>query len=232
MNISVNGINIHYEDVGEGRTIIFLHGNSQDTSMFSNAVEYFRGGYRCITIDSRGHGSSEWGTEQLTIPLLADDILRVIGKMDLSDVTLIGFSDGGNIALEAASASERIKGMIVVGANLHPKGLTAFTRFSVNLVRALCIPFSFIPSVGKTRRRYRLISHQPEITKEKLSRITARTLVIAGTKDMIRTSHTEEIHGNIPSSSIKLFKGCGHFLFEKNSDDILKTIKEFMEAST
>jgi len=230
MIISVNGISMHYEDVGEGRTIIFLHGNSQDMGMFSDAVEYFRHGYRCITIDSRGHGSSEWGADELTIPLMADDIIKFIEAKDLSDVMIIGFSDGGNIALEAASSSERIKDMAIVGANLYPKGLTAFTRHSVSLVRALCLPFSFIPSVGRTRRRYRLISHQPPITDEKLSRIKARTLVIAGTKDMVRTEHTEEICEKIPHASLKLFEGRDHFLFVSIPDELFRTIEEFMES--
>ena len=230
MIINVNEIDMHYEDVGEGSTIIFLHGNSQDMSMFSDAVGYFKKGYRCITIDSRGHGSSGWGTKELTIPLLADDVIKFIEAKDLNDVTLIGFSDGGNIALEAASSSERIKDIIIVGANLYPKGLTAFTRISVKIVRALCLPFSFIPSVGRARRRYRLISHQPPITDEKLSKIKARTLVIAGTKDMIKTAHTEEIYNKISHASLKLFEGRGHFLFVSVPDELFRTISEFMKS--
>jgi pimeloyl-ACP methyl ester carboxylesterase len=231
MNIDINGIDLHYEDVGTGRTILFLHGNSQDISMFSDAVEYFMDDCRCITVDSRGHGSSGRGKEQLTIPLLADDIVKFIEAMDLNDLILIGFSDGGNIALEVASVSERIKDMVIVGANLHPKGLTTSTRLLVGLVRAICLPFSFIPSLGCIRRRYRLISHQPPITDEKLSGITARTLVIAGTKDMVRTSHTEEICRKIPSASLRLFEGRGHFLFDTDTDELLKAIREFMSES-
>jgi len=230
MNIRVNGIDLHYEEIGRGSTIIFLHGNSEDMSIFSDAVGYFMGDHRCITVDSRGHGSSEWGTERLTIPLLADDILKFIEAKELDDVTLIGFSDGGNIALEVASVSERIRGLIVVGANLRPDGLTASTRFYITIARALCLPFSFIPSMVRMRRRYGLMSHQPPITSEKLSRITARTLVVAGTKDMVKTPHTEEIYGNIRSASIKLFEGRGHFLFKSDRDELLGVIREFTES--
>jgi pimeloyl-ACP methyl ester carboxylesterase len=229
MIININDVNIHYEEAGEGRTVIFLHGNSQDVGMFSEAVEYFKERYRCITVDSRGHGSSEWGTTELTIPLLADDMVKFIEAKDLRDITIIGFSDGGNIGLEAAAVSDRIKELIVVGANLYPKGLTTFTRHSVSVVRALCLPLCFIPSVRRTRRRYRLISHQPPITDDKLSKITARTLVIAGTKDMVKTSHTEEIFEKIPHASIKLFEGCGHFLFVSVPDELFRIMEGFME---
>ena len=229
MFIKVNGIDLYYEDAGEGRTIIFLHGNSQDVSMFSEAVEYFRHGYRCITIDSRGHGSSEWGTNELTIPLLADDVVKFIEAKDLSDVVIIGFSDGGNVGLEAAAATDRIKELIVVGANLYPKGLTTFTRHAISVTRALCLPLCFIPSVRRTRRRYRLMSHQPPITDDKLSKITARTLVIAGTEDMVKTEHTREISEKIPFASLKLFEGCGHFLFVSVPNELFGTIREFLE---
>jgi len=229
MMIKINGIDIHYEDVGEGRTIIFLHGNGQDVSMFSEAVEYFRERYRCITVDSRGHGSSEWGVKELTIPMLADDIVKFIEAKDLKDVTIIGFSDGGNIGLEAAAVSSRIKELMVVGANLYPEGLTEFTRHAINVTRALCLPLCFIPSIMRTRRRYRLMSHQPPITDDKLSKITARTLVIAGTEDMVKTSHTEEIFEKVPCASIKLFEGRGHFLFVTVPDELFRIMEGFME---
>ena len=230
MIISVNGIGLNYEETGVGKIMIFLHGNGQDTSMFSEAVRYFEGEYKCVCVDSRGHGKSEWGCKELTIPMLADDIIAFIEMKGYDDVALIGFSDGGNIALEVAASSGRVKEVVAVGANLYPKGLTPFILFSANLTRALCLPFSFIKKVRDTRRIYRLMTHQPEITAEKLSKITAKTLVVAGTKDMIKTDHTKEIASKIPSAELKLFENADHFLFEKNSEELLSVIKEFMEG--
>jgi len=228
MNIDVNGISIHYEEAGDGEVMLFLHGNSEDHTIFSDAIDRFKDRYRCVAADSRGHGSSTWGSERLTIPLLADDIIELMNAMSLDNVTLIGFSDGGNVALEVAAASDRVKALVVVGANLRFGEMTFSSRFSIRAVRALCLPLSFIPSLRRTRRRYYLMTNQPEITAQKLSRISARSLVIAGTQDVIKTSHTEEIAKCIPSATLKLFEGRGHFLFRECPEELLRTIDEFL----
>lgn len=231
MIAEINGIHLNYEETGKGRVMLFLHGNGQNMSMFDGAVKYFKDSYKCVTLDSRGHGKSDWGTEKLTIPLLADDTVRFIEKMDYNDVVVIGFSDGGNIALEAAAVSDRIGTVVAVGANLRPDGLTLYARSMIRLVRALCIPFGFIRSVRNTRRIFYLMSHQPEITAEKLSAIKARTLVTAGTKDYIRTEHTREIAEKIPSASLRLFENADHFLFEKRAEELLGMIGEFVKGT-
>lgn len=230
MNIDVNGINIHYEETGNGDAIIFLHGNSEDLTIFSDTVNHFKDRHRCVAVDSRGHGSSEWGTERLTIPVLADDVIEFMEGKGFDGVTLIGFSDGGNVALEVAAASDRVKNLVVVGANLRFSEMTFSSRLSIRLTEALCLPLSFVPSLKRVRRRYHLMSRQPEITAQKLSGITARTLVIAGTHDVIRTSHTEEIADLIPSATLKLFEGRGHFLFKECPEELMKTVDEFIAS--
>jgi len=229
MEIDVNGISLHYEEAGAGDVIVFLHGNGEDRTIFSRTVDHLKGRHLCVSVDSRGHGLSGDCSERLTIPMLADDIVRFIEKKEFSGVTLIGFSDGGNVALEAAAVSDRVKNVVVIGANLYPKGMPFSVRFAMNLTRAVCLPFSFIPSVKRKRRLYYLMTHQPEITAEKLSRITARTLVIAGTRDnLIKTVHTEEIASKIPSAELRFIEGGGHFLFDTDLDELLMIIDEFV----
>jgi len=232
MKIEINGISLHYEETGIGDVIIFLHGNSEDLTIFSDAVGHFKDRYRCVAVDSRGHGSSGGGTERLTIPLLAGDIIEFMDAKGFDGVTLVGFSDGGNVALEVAAESERVKNLVVVGANLLFGKMTFPSRLSIRLTEALCLPLSFVPSLKRMRRRFYLMSHQPEITAQKLSRIMARTLVVAGTHDVIKTSHTEEIARGIPSSALRLFEGHGHFLFRECSEELLKTIDEFLSESS
>src|SRR3546814_1808199 len=56
-------------------------------------------GFRCIGIDMRGYGKSDRPWEGYNYDVFADDIHKVLEKLDLRDVTLIGHSMGGAICI-------------------------------------------------------------------------------------------------------------------------------------
>ena len=58
MYIGVNGIQLYYEKTGHGRPLIMVHGNSEDHTIFKEAVEVLKEHFTCYTPDSRGHGQS------------------------------------------------------------------------------------------------------------------------------------------------------------------------------
>jgi non-heme chloroperoxidase len=91
-----DGAEIYYKDWGEGTPVVLSHGwplssDSWEAQMLFLATN----GCRCVAHDRRGHGrsSQEWtGNEMDTY---ADDLAAVIEALDLTGVTLIGFSTGG-----------------------------------------------------------------------------------------------------------------------------------------
>ena len=60
-----------------------------------------------------------------------------------------------------------------------------------------------------------------------LSKIKAKTLVIAGTKDMIKKKHTELIAANIPGAKLVFVEG-DHFVANKNAEAFNRAVKEFL----
>lgn len=94
------GTKIFTQDWGDGKPIIFIHGWPLNHKMFEYQLTQLpQQGYRCIGIDLRGYGQSDkpWG--DYTFNVLADDIRKVLDTLDLSDVTLAGFSMGGAVAV-------------------------------------------------------------------------------------------------------------------------------------
>lgn len=72
-----------------------------------------------------------------------------------------------------------------------------------------------------------LMVNEPNIEPCELSRITAPTIVICGTKDMIRENHTREIAASIPNAKLAIVKG-NHFIANKNPADFNRAVDDFL----
>lgn len=75
-----------------------------------------------------------------------------------------------------------------------------------------------------------LMVNEPNIKPEELCAIQAPTLVIAGTKDMIKQSHTEIIAENIPNAKLSVIPG-DHFIASKNPKEFNKVVEDFLKIS-
>lgn len=89
-------INIYYEDLGEGKPVVFIHGWPLSGSMWEYQVTQLpQQGLRCITYDRRGFGKSDRPFKGYDYNSLAGDLKSLLDELDLNDVTLVGFSMGG-----------------------------------------------------------------------------------------------------------------------------------------
>lgn len=74
-----------------------------------------------------------------------------------------------------------------------------------------------------------LMVNEPNIGRNELSKIAAPTLVICGSGDMIKESHTKEIAGNIPNAKLSIIKG-DHFIANKRFDAFNKEVEDFLRT--
>src|SRR5665647_1591575 len=91
---------LHIRDWGQGNPIVFIPGWPFGHEMFEYQFTRLpQLDYRCIGISMRGFGKSSkpWG--EYTYDIFADDLKSVLNSLNLSNVTLVGFSMGGAIAL-------------------------------------------------------------------------------------------------------------------------------------
>jgi non-heme chloroperoxidase len=87
--------NIFLRNSGEGRPVVLIHGWPLSGEAWSEQVPALRdAGYQVIAYDRRGFGQSDPG-DGYDYDALADDLHNIISDLDLSDVTLVGFSMGG-----------------------------------------------------------------------------------------------------------------------------------------
>ena len=118
--IKVNdNVFLHIRDWGQGNPVVFIPGWPFGHEMFEyQFTQLPTQGYRCIGISMRGFGKSSkpWG--DYTYDVFADDLQSVLLALDLSNVTLVGFSMGGAIALRymARYNRDRIANLVLCAA--------------------------------------------------------------------------------------------------------------------
>ncbi|MFW6382680.1 MAG: alpha/beta fold hydrolase [Haloferacaceae archaeon] len=97
--LSVSGGEIHYEDRGDGRPIVFVHGGWLDGTFWSRQVREFSSEYRTIVPDLRGHGRTG-ATEprRYSVELFADDLAALCEELSLRRPILCGLSLGSMVA--------------------------------------------------------------------------------------------------------------------------------------
>ncbi len=98
-----DNVKIYVEDLNPScnKTILFLHGWPGSHDLFEyqfNQLPML--GYRCIGIDTRGFGSSDRPWNGYDYDSLSDDVRCVIDTLQLRDITLLGHSTGGSIAVK------------------------------------------------------------------------------------------------------------------------------------
>ncbi|MCA0989295.1 alpha/beta fold hydrolase [Guptibacillus algicola] len=110
------GVELYYEDVGMGDPIIFIHGVWMSSRFFKKQLSHFRKKYRAISLDLRGHGQSSQVETGHTVATYAKDLKQFIEKLDLREVTLVGWSMGAFVIWEYIHqfGEEGLKGTIIV----------------------------------------------------------------------------------------------------------------------
>ena len=94
----------YFEEQGEGKPLLFLHGNTAFSNMFDSLKKRFSTKYKTIAIDFLGHGKSE-RVDTFATDLWFDEALQVIAfleQMQYKTVNLIGSSGGALVALNVA----------------------------------------------------------------------------------------------------------------------------------
>ena len=92
-----DGVSIHYEIQGTGKTLVMLHGWDQSAKAFCNNVPALAETYQVITVDLRGHGESGKPSYGYRISRLAMDVKQLLDALELEDVTLLGWSMGCSV---------------------------------------------------------------------------------------------------------------------------------------
>ena len=223
---------IHYEAVGssdfEQKTpILMLHGNGEDMHIYDKVISRFGDSECFVLMDSRLHGESEpteEGSRHLSYERMADDAIELMKHLGIHEYNIVGYSDGGIIALIMAKKTYDVSKVIAIGVNAIHGGLTPAALRNIK------------SAYGKAKRKHRemlmeynrLMLEEPNITLSDLSRIVAEVTILLGAKDkFIIRKHSESIADALPHCSHVLVPDAGHDIPETHPQllsDYIRTL--------
>jgi len=231
--LDANGVKLYYEMYGNGTPLLLLHGNNSSMGSFENQLEELSKKYTVIGLDSRGQGKSSSNDTKITYELMAEDVNSFLNKLQLKNVNVLGWSDGGNIAvILAMEHPEKVNKIAIMGTVLY-NDATSVTEETNDLIRSQ-IKAMEEKGISKNNMDYRLkmlLLTEPHINPDSLQKIKSPTLVMAGEYDVVKKKHTELISQKIHHSQLVIFKGADHEAPKKIPAVFNSTIISFFDEN-
>lgn len=222
-------VRLAYRERGDGPVLILLHGNSGSKNTFRKYRDTYFRDYRTYAIDSRGHGESVSDDESLSIERMSEDVIAFCRKKGIASAAVIGYSDGGNIALFLAKkAPELFPKVVAVSPNYLVSGTGAKTLKTIVAFRRL---FGFLDRLGfrmkKWIMRFELMLNDIGLSQEDLRNIGTSVHIVYAEHDMITEDHILEMHSLIPNSTVYKVPGATH-INELGKPDAIRNIREYL----
>jgi pimeloyl-ACP methyl ester carboxylesterase len=227
----VRGIKMYAEEYGSGKPLLLIHGNGGNISSMASIIPYFSRQYKVIVTDSRAHGKSTDKNDSLSFEMMADDEAALLDEMHIKAAYVIGWSDGGIIALALAMRHPgKVIKLASTGANLWPDSTAIIPSLWKDDKQHFDSFKSKIFTTVKEKNDWKIFMLdwlQPNIPLSSLQKIQCPSLIISGDHDVITLEHTLKIYQNIPQAYLWILPNSGHATLNEHTDEFNKKVNAF-----
>lgn len=253
-----NMIDINYQLEGEGKTIVFVHGLSDNLQYWNILTNELKNDYQTLSFDLRGHGKSGLDDEDASIDLYQEDLYQLLKALDIDNAVFVGLSLGGNIILDfAINHPEMVNGLIIMSSfPEHTEKLAEiFHDFEEGINKGfeeffdIILPYTLTEDMLEEHKdtldgvkvEAAKVANIEGIKKgiragygfnitDKLCEIDAPTIVMAGAEDNLTDLEIQKkISDNIKNSELIVLENTKHnLLIGRNIKTILDIINDFM----
>jgi pimeloyl-ACP methyl ester carboxylesterase len=253
----LNGININYKVEGQGEPLVMIMGFTAGRIGWMPQIRFFKKYYRVVTFDNRGAGKSDRPPGPYSTRIMADDTVKLMDLLKIEKAHIMGLSMGGMIAQELAiNYPQRVIKLVLASTyarqdetsgdtlelakfpELTPEKKASamidlafnkpFFRFIVGFLARVQTRFTGDSGrVGIEAQSEACLKHD---TLERLSSITAPTLVIVGTGDrIIEPVSSEVIAGRIPNAKLVKVEGASHYFSFEMKNVFNREVLDFLK---
>ncbi len=233
---NIRGIKLYVEEYGKGMPLLMIHGNGGSIKAFRQNIPYFEKNYRVIVADSRAQGKSIDFSDSLSFEMMADDEAALMAAMHIDSTYVIGWSDGGIVALLLAMRHpDKVIKLAESGADLVPDSTaiavvpSAWEREKIFYIGNK--NKTFTTPEEKNHWKVRMLDWlQPHIPFSALQAIQCPALIIAGDHDMFKTEHTVKIFEHIPKAYLWIVPDSGHGTLHQHADEFNRLVDNFFKT--
>jgi len=237
--VDANGVHTYYEVHGTGDPFLLLHGGLSCADDFAMQTPAFAEHYRVILPERRAHGHTPDVDGPITYEVMADDTIAFMEALDTGPAHLLGWSDGGNIALIVAiKRPDLVRKIATTGANFSTTGY-------VDGFQASFTPDSEALTMMRddwTERTPDGADHFPVVLEKieqlwfgdwsipaaDLARIAAPLLVMSGDDDAVRLDHTLALYEAVPNAQLAVIPGASHLVPVEKADLFNQLVLDFL----
>ena len=254
MRTRVNGIDLYYEQHGEGDPVVLVHGWLDNASVWDSQIEFLAKTHRVIAYDHRGHGRSDRPKGDYSVKALAEDLHALTQNLGLGKVTLVGHSLGSMTALTfALDHPDGLSRLVLASSTAR---LSPVARVLGNLVATLnpIVPYRrlvrftqrsgfYRPTeqlVGRAYERAMMTSRYAAFEcmksftggydlSDRLAEVVAPTLIVVGEKDFGTTvGMARYLNSRIAGSQLRVIPDCGHGVMEEKPEEFNRIVGEWL----
>ena len=252
MQLQCNGLSTHYEQTGQGKDILMLHGWGASGQSFDCLVGRLSTAYRVTTLDFPGFGQSELPPEPWDVEAYARFTLSFMQAVGLSDPILIGHSFGGRVILKLCGTGrvspEKIVLLDAAGIR-HKRSFAARCKVACFKTAKWALtrrPWQKAcqPTLERVRRyfgsadynsappvlRQTLVRVVNEDLRDCLPHIAAPTLLVYGERDTATpVSDAKLMQKMLPDGGLCVIPEAGHWAFAERPAHVLSILDSFLE---
>ncbi len=229
----------NYEWDREAEALVLLHGGLSKTSSWDYLmVPPLEDEFHIFAYDRTGHGFTGDRAGSLHFEFQAQEAIAYLEDVVKEPAHLIGYSDGGIIALMVAIARpDLVKSIVAIGANYHYSAplsdfAEAFISEEDQAEYNLISPDAPHTLLEKTLRMHQIWKTEPDIAISDLASIQCPVLVMAGDDDVIKHEHTIALYEALPLGQLAILPGTSHGLVKEKPALMMAIITQFLEDLT
>jgi pimeloyl-ACP methyl ester carboxylesterase len=243
------GVSIHYEEVGRGVPVLLSHGYSATSRMWDDQVAALKGRYRVITWDMRGHGQSDYPSDQAQYSEqhTVDDMAAILRACGIGRAVIGGLSLGGVMSLgfhAAYPAMTRALMLFDTGPGFrNPEARHAWNEQSLRRAEQLearglaALNRSDEVRLGEHRSADGLahaargmLTQSDDHLIRSLPGIAVPTLVLVGADDTNFLAATDYMAAKIPNAVKVVIPNAGHAANLHQPEAFNRAVTEFLAA--
>lgn len=219
--VDVGDVDLYYAVYGKGPPVVLLHPGLGHGGYWANQIGPISQEFRVVVVDLRGHGRSTASPQALSYNLLADDVFKLIQKLNLTKPAIVGWGDGATVGLELAMRHPgRVGKLVAFGLTYDLSGqqtdVDKTPTFVEYVLQARADYDRLAPPPKDFHAVFRqleaLWSSAPTYAAGDLQQIRTPTYIMAAEHDeWVRLEHMEEAARLIPGAKTVIVARASHF---------------------